>query len=679
VDKNPFAVDLAKLSLWLATFAKGHPFTFLDHSFRQGDSLVGLTFEQIVDTLGSKGTLFRPLAEARMAEAISARQSILDAVETTPYELLEAKYSLAMQSVGTVRDLGDAIIAGFYLEEKSKDRDRRRDELVNAYDQSKFDVVGRAILALRQGNGGVTPFHWQTEFPEVFGGDAESGFAAVVGNPPFLGGTRISTALGIAYRDFISQQFEHTGDRTDLVAYFFRRAYNLLRYGGTMGLIATNTIAQGDTRVGSLWSIKKAGGTIYGVRKSVKWPGQAAVVVTVVWIAKGFGPQRMIDGQPADEISAYLVSRGGDDSPMRLLANENSAFEGFKIAGNGFVFDDGDEAASPVVEKDRLLAANSRYSEIIRPYIGGEEVNDDPRQQYHRWVINFGRMSLDDAAEWPEALEIVSEKVKPYRDGVKRDQHRLRWWQYGETRPGLQRATGDLTRMLVCSQVSKHHIFAFIPSNWIPSHRLNVFAFEDMAAFAILQSTVHEVWARFFGGTLEDRPCYFLGECFYTFPFPFDWEDDQELQSVGEAYYGYRSELMIRSGKGLTAIYNRFHDKYDDDPIVKKLRDFHAQIDRAVFDAYGWMDLQPVHDFILDYEEPEDEQESGKARKKKEPWRYRWTDEFRDEVLARLLELNRQRAEEERKTTQPTKNIPKKNRNKPGPSAPTLAGFEETE
>ena len=78
-------------------------------------------------------------------------------------------------------------------------------------------------------------------------------------------------------------------------------------------------------------------------------------------------------------------------------------------------------------------------------------------------------------------------------------------------------------------------------------------------------------------------------------------------------------------------------------------------MDRAVLDAYGWTDLQPVHDFILDYEEPEEESESGKTRKKKEPWRYRWTDEFRDEVLARLLELNRQRAEEERQAAQAAK------------------------
>ena len=86
-----------------------------------------------------------------------------------------------------------------------------------------------------------------------------------------------------------------------------------------------------------------------------------------------------------------------------------------------------------------------------------------------------------------------------------------------------------------------------------------------------------------------------------------------------------------------------------------RLRELHAHMDRAVLDAYGWSDLQPVHDFILDYEEMDDEPDSGKTRKRKEPWRYRWTDEFRDEVLARLLVLNRQRAEQEKRAGGPSK------------------------
>jgi hypothetical protein len=103
---------------------------------------------------------------------------------------------------------------------------------------------------------------------------------------------------------------------------------------------------------------------------------------------------------------------------------------------------------------------------------------------------------------------------------------------------------------------------------------------------------------------------------------------------------------MRRNDEGLTATYNRFHDKYEDISEIERLRDLHAQMDRMVLDAYGWADILPAHDFVLEYVEPQFEEPSG-HHKKKEPWRYRWVDEDRDEVLARLLELNRLRAEEQ--------------------------------
>jgi hypothetical protein len=93
---------------------------------------------------------------------------------------------------------------------------------------------------------------------------------------------------------------------------------------------------------------------------------------------------------------------------------------------------------------------------------------------------------------------------------------------------------------------------------------------------------------------------------------------------------------------------HRFHDPDERSPAILKPRELHAAMDRAVLDAYGWADLKPTCEFLLYYEEDEDEDETGTGRRRKKPWRYRWPDDFRDEVLARLLELNRQRAEEER-------------------------------
>jgi hypothetical protein len=141
---------------------------------------------------------------------------------------------------------------------------------------------------------------------------------------------------------------------------------------------------------------------------------------------------------------------------------------------------------------------------------------------------------------------------------------------------------------------------------------------------------------------LEDRPRYIPTDCFETFPFPEGWRENLSLGPIGQAYYELRAALMTQKVEGLTKTYNRFHDPGEEDPEILKLRELHAAMDRAVLDAYGWSDISTTCEFLLDYEI--DEEEWGD---KKKPWRYRWPDEVRDEVLARLLELNRQRAEEE--------------------------------
>ena len=142
---------------------------------------------------------------------------------------------------------------------------------------------------------------------------------------------------------------------------------------------------------------------------------------------------------------------------------------------------------------------------------------------------------------------------------------------------------------------------------------------------------------------MKDDACYTASDCFETFPFPKGWQRNPALEAAGKAYDEFRAELMVRNEGGLTKTYNRFHDRDEVDPEIVKLRELHAAMDRAVLDAYGWSDIPPDCEFLLDYEI--DDEEWGN---KKKPWRYRWPDEVRDEVLARLLDLNQKRAEEER-------------------------------
>src|SRR5262249_22817199 len=145
-----------------------------------------------------------------------------------------------------------------------------------------------------------------------------------------------------------------------------------------------------------------------------------------------------------------------------------------------------------------------------------------------------------------------------------------------------------LERVLVISRVSQYTAFAFLPGRMVYSERLAVFPNERFALFTVLQSRCHELWALFFGSSLEDRPMYAPADCFETFPFPEGFETHSKLEAAGKEYYEFRAALMVRNNEGLTKTYNRFHDPNERSTDILKLRELHAAMDRAVLDAYGW-------------------------------------------------------------------------------------------
>jgi len=666
VDKNPFAVNLAKLSLWLATFAKDHPFTFVDHTLRCGDSLVGLTAHQVEAfhwQPKEEGALLRDMP-SRLRHILNARAQILDAADETPYETLAQKLAVTEEQMIDLRLAGDLTIAAFFAADKPKDRETLRKDLAEKFRRARERVTDLdldnelqgAVRVLKIGQKGLTPFHWELEFPEVFRledhGKRSAGFDALVGNPPFAGKNTMSNGLADGYPDWLKMMHEESHGNADLVAHFFRRAFTLLRLRGCFGLIATNTIGQGDTRSTGLRFICIHGGTIYQARKRLKWPGQAAVVVSVVHVVRGAMPSPyLLDGCEVPTISAYLFHAGGHEDPARLNLNEGKSFQGPIPLGMGFTFDDTDKngIATPLAEMERLILKEPRNAERIFPYIGGEEINDDPEHKPHRYVINFGEVSEEEARTYPDLYQIVAEKVKPERmaqkdnsDGRRRKQF---WWQWGRYTPTLANATKGMDRVLVHAYVSQYLAFAFVPATYVVAGPQNIFVFERFGPFAVLQSRAHEVWARFFAATLEDRLSYTRSDCFETFPFPPEFETNTSLETVGSTYYEFRAQIMQGDSKGLTATYNCFHNPNESDPEIVRLRELHDSMDRAVLDSYGWADIPTHCEFHPEFDDEEDEDGTGRPRRKK--YRYRWPDQIRDEVLARLLELNRTRAEEE--------------------------------
>ena len=648
IDRNPMAVDLAKVSLWLSTLARDHPLTFVDHAFRHGDSLVGLTRQQI-EALNWKGR--QPIltgfgVREAVETASELRRQIREADDTVDERRLQNLWREAQDAVAEVRLFGDLVLAAFFEGAKPKERESRR----SAYQEAILtgDAWRHAVEMEERRNAELpfAPFHWEIEFPEVFERD-NPGFDGFVGNPPFAGKNNVAAGNVFGYPSWLKELHEESHGNADLVAHFYRRAFNLLREGGTFGLIATNTIAQGDTRSSGLRWICEHGGEIYRATKRVQWPGEAAVIVSVLHIANGaFRGRKVLDGASVEKITAFLFHRGGHVDPVRLAANAGKSFVGSYVLGMGFTFDDTDKkgVASSLADMQRLIDSDPRNREAIFPYIGGEEINTSPTHTHHRYVINFAeRSEAECRRRWPGLMAIAEQRVKPERlklgDNGDARRRKARWWLWGRYTPALFAVTAGLERLLAVSRVSQHASITFLPSGMVCAESVIVFPLQTFAAFCILQSRTHEIWARFFGSSLEDRLRYTPSDCFETFPFPDGWDTDRSLEAAGRSYYGYRAALMVENDEGMTKTYNRFNDIYESGPRIVELRELHAAMDRVVLAAYGWADIATDCEFLLDHEI--DEATWGR---KKKPYRYRWPDSVRDEVLARLLALNADRA-----------------------------------
>jgi hypothetical protein len=647
VDKNPMAVEMAKLSLWLITLAKNKPFTFLDHNLRCGDSLLGADERQLHNgSLDAKSGEITQMSQIRYAmqyvlpTVIQKRRQIatlpdfdISVIQQKERLLKEADQALEITKLGADLLIGIALsdpkrreglqgTLGMDYVVLAKGFDealhQRQTDFGWAAKNEAFTSLRAEVDTLLKGR---RPFHWPLEFPEVFVGKGDdAGFAAIVGNPPFQGGNKITGVLGTDYRDYLVEHLAH-GKRgsADLCSYFFLRATKLARQEAMCALLATNTIAQGDTREVGLDQIVASGWTIPQAIPSRKWPGEASLEVAHIWLRNGtWDAKYVLDDMPVKKITPFLTQSGGIlGTPYKLSSNANKSFQGSIVLGMGFILAP-DEAQA-------LIAKDSRNKDVLFPYLNGEDLNSRPDQSPSRWVINFHDWPLEKAETYPDCIKIIREKVKPERDRNNRKIRREHWWQYAERASGLYSAIANMERVLVRSRVANIHSIAYIPNNCVYNERLVIFAKDQ---FAVLQANIHEVWAREYCSTLRTDMLYTPSDCFETFPFPLNTDN---LEAIGERYYTHRQSIMLANQEGLTKTYNRFHDPHEHSAEIVKLRELHKEMDEAVAHAYGWDDLALGHGF----------------HETKQGLRYTICETARREVLDRLLLLNHARHEEE--------------------------------
>ena len=516
VDINPMAVEMAKLSLWLVTVDRQRPFTFLDHALKCGDSLLGISDTRQLERFSLResgavqGVFFTDEPRRYIKQATTLRRQ-LEGLPSHNSAQLEEKTRLhaeAEAALAKLRAAADFLIAAELDNPGERGWETRRaiaaSHMQAGWKQSSVEFQRLAHAEVR----GRRPFHWPLEFPEVF--DAEEsgvramGFHAFMGNPPFMGGKKISGESGDEYRDYLVDRLAN-GQRghADLCAYFFIRAHQLLAVtSGMAGFIATNTIAQGDTREVGLENFLQKGTTIVRAIKSTPWPGKAALEVAHVWLKRGdWQGHASLDDHTVVAINASLDEAIiKQNKPERLYANMQKSFNGCYVMGTGFLLSS-DEAA-------HLLAQSSKNTEVVFPYLNGEDVTTRSDQSPSRWVINFHDWPIETAQIYPDCFEILAQRAKPEREQQNDLNGKKYWWRFFRTRPELHSAVRRFDQVLVAVQTAKYLSLAFVPKGVVCSHMLCVFALSGRAAFGLLTSSFHDEWVRKYSATLETRLRY---------------------------------------------------------------------------------------------------------------------------------------------------------------------------
>ena len=661
VDRNADAVELAKLSLWLVTLARDLPFTFVDHAFRHGDSIVGLGLDQIArfhwKPDAEEDPVLRSEIEAVLAEALPIRTRIEELASATSAEEQATKERLlwdAEDAIDRLRFAGDLVLAAFFsgasVAEREGMRQQYRDAVI-AWLRGDVGLPPDVLAARATFRRSVPAFHWPLELAEIFhaarrdplerprAGEtvaADARMDAFVGNMPFIGGRRIATVHGERYAGWLCEAFEASGE-VDYVTYFFRRANELLGDNGSIGLIATNSIAQGDTRRAGLQRLLRQGLVIYDAHSKMPWPGDANVLIAPVLLAKGTVREHAsvarLNGSEVAIINSRLRSYEEREDPARLEENKGCAFVGCFLRGEGFVLS-ADEGTS-------LRNEAPEERSVVRPYLVGEDVTKDPRQSASRFVVDFAVMDLDEARSFKKAMAIIEERVRPDRERLRTTgadaSHRRYWWRFANTRNDLRAWLAENKECLVLPRVAKHLLVARAATDQVFSEQVVVFGMNRASTLGVLQSRIHEVWVRLLSSTMGEGLRYSASDCFDTFPFP-RADPRAELVALDEVagrLEAARVRYMLEEGIGLTETYNRLKNPELHEPRVLDLRKAHEENDAAVLVAYdeadpgrGWSQLI-VPPFC-----PRTDDDRIRV------------EGFEDAVIARLFALNERRARE---------------------------------
>ena len=471
-------------------------------------------------------------------------------------------------------------------------------------------LLGDALITRRADGGAI-----QTPWPAA---------DVIIGNPPFLGAKRLKPERGADYVNAVRKLYPEVPGMADYCVYWIRRAADHLPectradpFAGRAGLVGTQNIRNNQSRVGGLDHVV-ASGTIVEAVDNQPWSGEAAVHVAIVnWVNTrdtSIVPKiRRLWQVPDKEalrrsrksatsdvpelvevIAVFLSSALSDEfdvstaHPIAVNLNPQRTFQGQIPGHEAFFLDD--------IDSEQLKARDPRNAELIHPYMTGLDLVTEGRPT--RFILDFGRRTLPQAASYPSAFKLIEDSVLPDREakaeaafggsGVRRSHHQMflrNWWRLSYDRPEMLELLSALPRYIVCSQNTQRQIFAFLDSSIRPDQKLQVFAFADDYSFAVLQSIAHWDWFLARSPRLATTPTYTSESVFGTFPWPQNPTNRQidAVAAAGREVRRVRAEALAVIPGGLRAVYRTLEL-----PGKHPLKDAHAALDAAVLAAYGF-------------------------------------------------------------------------------------------
>lgn len=438
----------------------------------------------------------------------------------------------------------------------------------------------------------------------------------VVGNPPFIGTSMMRQALGDGYTEALRRTIKEVPDSSDFVMYWWNHAAHLARQGEIrrFGFITTNSLRQTFNRrvlEPHLNDTKKPLSLLFAIPDHpwVDAADGAAVRISMTVAEAGLhaGVLKQSIGEEAgsgDGIHVEFASTEGLLHPdltiganvasaMPLQANSAISSRGVALHGAGFI-------VTPDEASQLGLGVREGLEYHILDYRNGSDITQRSRGAM---VIDLEGLSAEEAArKYPEVYQRLLVLVKPERDQNNERSRRELWWLFGRRHTDLRNFLKGLPRYIATAETSKHRFFVLLNDNIRPDNALVNIGLDDAHILGVLSSRIHVTWALAQGGTLEDRPRYNKTRCFETFPFPDATESQKaRIRELGEALEGHRKRQQaqhpkltmtdvynvlekLRSGEALTTKEQVIHEQ----GLVSVLKAIHDDLDRAVFDAYGW-------------------------------------------------------------------------------------------